>query len=204
MLACGLIAASLATGIALVLDELRQPPADVAVEASLGETRLRFMPALARLPEARSGGALDQIDLAVRFPDFQAPQRQVDGTVPAMVFIRLTPQDHSLDPAERPVRLYAPFLELAGWHQEGGLVMRRFAAGSPYQTDDLYLAPPEGRLFWARCLRPAEPPVPLPDTCLSDLRLHGLDVQVRFDPALLPEWERLDAGVRRLVEGMAR
>ena len=199
-----LTAATLAAGLALVLIEMRPKLAGPAVEAVLGATHLRFLPEMARLPEARQGGALDQLDLAVTFPGFQVPKRHAGEAAPAMVFIHLTPQDHSLDPVERPVRLYAPFLELAGWEQEGGLVMRRFVAGSPYQTEDLYLAPPEGRLFWARCLRPAQPPVALPDTCLSDLRLHGLDVQVRFDPALLPEWERLAAGVRKVVEGMAR
>lgn len=199
-----LSAATLAAGLALVLMELRPRLPGAAVEALLGETHVRFPPELARLPEARHGGALDQLDLAVTFPGFQAPLRHAGEAATAMVFIHLTPQGHSLDPAERPVRLYAPFLDLVGQGQDGGLVMRRFVAGSPYQTENLYLAPPEGRLFWARCLRPAQPPAALPDTCLSDLRLHGLDVQVRFDPALLPEWERLAAGVRRVVEGMAR
>ena len=205
VLACGLIAATLAGGIALVMVELRPPPANVPVEAFLGAVHLRFLPGFARLPEARRGGTLDRLDLAVTFPDFHpAKPRRPSEPEAALLFIRMMPPEATLDPADRPLRLYAPFLELAGWEQEGGLVMRRFVAGSPYQTDDLYLAPPEGRLFWARCLRPAQPPVPLPDTCLSDLRLHGLDVQVRFDPALLPQWERLVAGVRGLVEGMAR
>ena len=53
-------------------------------------------------------------------------------------------------------------------------------------------------------MRPRSPPDGLPDTCIQDFRIGALDVQMRFSPNLLAQWERLREGARRLVEGMAR
>ncbi len=47
------------------------------------------------------------------------------------------------------------------------------------------MAPPEGRVFAARCTRPMQPPDGLPNTCLSEMRFNGLDVRLRFSPNLL-------------------
>ena len=102
------------------------------------------------------------------------------------------------------MKLYARFLEQTAWNNPGGLIMRRFEKGSPYEREDLYLAPPEGRIFAARCMRPSQPPDGLPNTCITEFRLRGLDAQLRFVPDLLPEWERLMDGARGLIESLAR
>lgn len=155
--------------------------------------------------EAALAGADDGLDLAARFPDFRplAPERG-RGSAEAAVFLHLQAEDGALEPGERAAKLYARFLERDQWTHPGGLIMRRFEPGSPYQREELYIAPPEGRLFTARCTRPPQPPDGLPNTCISELRLRGLDAQLRFAPELLPEWERLMAGTRGLVESLAK
>jgi hypothetical protein len=116
-----------------------------------------------------------------------------------IVYISLKAQEKSLDPAERPARLYVRFLEQEEWSHPGGLVMRRFEEGSPFGREDLYMAPPEGRVFAARCIRPQAHPDGLPNTCISEMRFGGLDVRLRFSPNHLGDWERMVAGVRGLI-----
>ena len=192
---------------------LRGPPdAPQRAEVFIGPSRLVFAPGYARLPSARRGGRFERLDLAASFPKF-APAGEVTEASPSLdlaergartVFLTLTQADNTVDPAERPVKLYARFLEKEEWSHPGGLVMRRFSPGSPFDNEDLYIAPPEGRLFSARCMRPAVSPDGLPDTCIHEFRVNGLNAQLRFAPALLADWESLSEGARRLVEGMAR
>lgn len=113
-------------------------------------------------------------------------------------------QDGSLDPAERLPRLYARFLVAEAGSHPGGLIVRRFEAGSPYQHEELFLAPPEGRLFTARCLRPRQPHDGLPNTCIAQIRMAGLDVRLRFSPTQLENWETLMSGVRGLIQSQLR
>ena len=120
-----------------------------------------------------------------------------------LVFLTLRPEDELADPSDRTAALYARFLQSDVWQEEGGLVMRRFERGSPYEREELHLVPPAGRVFAARCIRPTQPPSDLPSTCLATLRSGGLDVDIRFSPTLLPRWDALSDGVRRLLVSFA-
>ena len=205
--AAGLAAAGVAGGgVWLALREGRDRGAagDLA-DARLDAVRLVYPAALARAGAGRRGGALETLDLAATWPGLEPlPQRRPGAPEPAQVFISVRPQTAAIDPAERPVKLYARFFAPEIWSEPGGLVMRRFEPGSPYAREELFLVPPEGRAFSARCTRPAQPADGLPETCVSQMWIKGLEVQVRFAPALLPEWEALQGGARRLVEGMVR
>ena len=181
-------------------------------EVRLGGTRLSFDAAFARFASERVGGDMEQVDLAVSFPDF-APAGEIKGLTPQsdllsrqekLLFLTLTLAGKTLDPAERTAKLYARFLEPEEWSQAGGLVMRRFVPGSPFESEDLYLTPPEGKAFAARCMRPAASADGLPDSCIHDFRLGALNVQLRFSPARLADWEALGTGARLLVARMLR
>ena len=209
-LICAALILASAAGLVFLL---RSPGADSSrAEVIIGQTRLVFAPDYARFAAARAGGHFERLDLAASFPDF-APAGVITGASPALdiraraehtLFVTLTPADTAVSAADRPVKLYARFLEKEEWSHPGGLVMRRFSAGSPFDNEDLYMAPPEGRLFSARCMRPATSPDGLPDTCIHEFEFNRLNVQLRFSPALLAEWETLSEGARRLVEGMGR
>ena len=167
--------------------------------ARIGEATVRYSVAYGRSPGDREGGRLDQLNLAARFPDFSPAGGDLTARPDSIVFIRLDPADPSLPPEERMDKLYARFLEPDEWSNPGGLMMRRFEPTSPFGREELYYAPPEGRLFTARCTRPAQPPDGLPETCLHDFRVGKLDVQIRFSPELLPEWEALSESARALA-----
>lgn len=175
------------------------------LDIRLGAVRLALPAAYVRNPELRMSGEFSEVEIAANAQDFRpAPQPAqlrpgMEDASEGIVYISLKPQEKTLDPAERPARLYVRFLEREEWSHPGGLVMRRFEEGSPFGHEDLYMAPPEGRLFAARCIRPAQPPDGLPNTCISEMRFAGLDVRLRFSPNRLGEWEHLIAGVRGLI-----
>ncbi len=186
----------------------REPPRAVAV--TLGAERLTLLSTYLR-PNSRQGGAMDALHLAAFFPDFSPADDSSGVTAGAdlaerfarTVFVTAKPADSSLDPAERPARLYQRFLDENSWSHPGGLVARAFVDGSPFEGDELYYVAPEGREFAARCLRP-DPARKTPNTCIYAFRLGDLDVEMRFSAALLAEWVELKAGVRGLIEAARR
>lgn len=210
IVATGLLAVTLVAGFLAVRALMRPAPRPEWVEIGLGGARL-VVPR-GHLRFAGDSGRLDRLDLAARFPDFgpagaasPAPAPSPDGERDeTLVFLTLTPNDGSLDPAERPTRLYARFLDPAVWTHPGGLLMRRFQPGAPYEKEELYIAPPEGRAFFARCPVPGSATDGLPDFCMTEFRVDGVDAQMRFSGALLSDWERLADGARALIRRMAR
>jgi hypothetical protein len=186
----------------------REPPRFVAV--TLGAERLTLASAyLTRA--ARRSGATDSVELVAFYPDF-APAGDFSDVIAGadlaerfrrIVFVTAKPADSSLDPAERPARLYQRFLDENSWSHPGGLIARAFEDGSPFEGDELYYVGPEGREFAARCRRP-DPERKTPNTCITDFRLGDLDVEMRFSAALLAEWASLKAGARGLIEAARR
>lgn len=173
-----------------------EPPANVG--ASIGATRFSYAPALARDAATRGGGATDRLAFVVRFPNFtpvpagKDDSREEEGNV----LVTLTPHDEeAVDPAERCARLYARFLESDVWSGPGGLVARDFEAGGPYELERLYLTPPDGALFFARCPK-REAGFLGAASCIWALRWRSLDVEVRFAPALLERWDGIVEGTR--------
>lgn len=180
------------------------------VIARIAGNQLQIDSQYLRVADQMRGGEQRQIDLAVRFPDFR-PSRDASagagraaGAATQEIVITLTVPDDAVEPADRASKLYARFLEPDAWSHPGGLVMRRFEARSPYEREELYIAPPEGRTFFARCMRPAQPPDGLPESCISEFRQSGLDVRVRYNAELLSEWQQLTDGVRGLVRSLMR
>jgi hypothetical protein len=179
------------------------------LEVEIGSVRLRLDRALARFDDQRRGGRLDRLDLAVLLPDFRPAGRLSDLGVPLnsselskkMVFLSLTLPEGNVDPADRFVKLYARFLSPDQSEGPAGLVKRQFESNTPFADADLYLSPPEGRQFAARCQhRPVEGP--LPDICLWEFWRDGIAVHLRFSPAALADWQGLKARSEALVASL--
>ena len=168
--------------------------------ARIGAMRLRYDPAYASARQPGDGS----LEIVARFPSFAPVGPGSPGRGERLVFVDIEEADPILPPEDRTAKLYERFLQTEQWTNPGGLIMRRFEAGSPYEREELYFAPPEGRLFAARCTRPRQPPDGLPESCIADFRVDNLDAHLRFQPDLLPDWERLLEGSRTLVERMLR
>ena len=184
---------------------LRAPPArdDAApVSLAIAGVALRIDPHLARASADLANPAPEELDLVAALPDLVPAGDKANAiALEKLVFLTLRRMDEKVEPRDKPMRLYARFLSAAIEVHPAGLILRSFEPGSPYQGEQLYMTPPEGRAFWARCAAATQA---LPATCISEVRIGGLDIRLRFAPEALGEWEAMTAGVVRLVEGMGR
>ncbi|MFO1116591.1 MAG: hypothetical protein U1E28_12975 [Beijerinckiaceae bacterium] len=211
LVACAaLLALAAGVGSFLLFRRPAAGPADY-VETRIGDLRLVYQAGYARFPGGRAGGRFDSLQLAATFPDFRPAggattaldaSQGGQGKPPALLFLSIGSQERKVDPADLTSLLYARFLEPEVAETDEGLLKRAFQDGSPYEGEDLYFSPPEGRAFAARCARPTVPPDGLPETCIAVIREGGLDVDLRFTTAQLPQWEKLAEGARALVKSM--
>lgn len=183
----------------------RAPPApgDASpVRLAVAGVALRVDPRLARTPADLANPAPQELDLVLAMPDLSPAGAKANSTpLEKLVFLTLRPRDEKIEPRDKPARLYARFLKQGVEAHPAGLILRRFEQGSPYDGEQLYMTPPEGRSFWARCASASDQ---LPATCISEARIAGLDIRLRFKPEMLAEWETVAAGVVRMVEQMAQ
>jgi hypothetical protein len=209
-----LLLAMAGAGAGVVIFTLTRPADDAAgavriVPVTIEGLRLSVPAGYFRSGVVPRGAMAERIDLVFEFPDMKpvASRSPVSGHQEQLhqrqVFMAIMRSDGVIDPAERPQELYGRFLEPDVWDNPGGLMMRRFAPDSPYSDEELFLAPPDGRRFSARCRKPVKAAEDIGEACLWRFRQAGADVQVRFTPDLLTQWEVLEGGVKRLLVAWA-
>ncbi len=191
-----LLLALVGSGLALITRE----QASDSVLADLGGVKFAYTSDYARDETTAAGGLSDRLAFLVSFPRFLPPDGARDRQ--KLVKVTLTPADEGLDPRERPSKLYARFLTPEALEGPSGLVLRRFEAESPYDSEELFLAPPDGRSFFARCPK-AQVGAPA-EGCLSVFRTGPVDVELRYPPELLEHWDALYEGARTLLSRMQR
>ncbi len=176
------------------------------VRFTIGATALTVPSAWLRPGMSRTGGAVERLDLVIPWPDEpadgEADAKRGTAAIEKVVLVALTGADAALAPAQRPARLYSRFLTAEVWPNPGGLVLRRFRQGTPYEDEELYLSPPDGHAFAARCPRGVST-LPVREGCVAEIRVGQLDAQLRFAPAQLVAWERLAEGARRVIASMS-
>lgn len=190
----------------------RGTPDRAMIEADIGDAHFSYRAAYARDLATAAGGLADRLAFAVKFPDFgplgaatppggRALTTERPGDA---VFLTISQADEGVDPASRPALLYSRFLEGDASTGPGGLIARRFESGSPFELEQLYLAPPDGRAFFSRCPKASGSDDALLDQCLWVFRIKSLDVELRFAPTLLEHWEILAEKARAFVRSIAR
>ncbi|WP_457795719.1 hypothetical protein [Methylocystis sp. S23] len=198
LIAFALLATILAAGTAFLFVARDEAP-EALVRAELAGAKFAYARAYARDDATGAGGLADRLSFIVSYPGFKPIAAKDRAAFPA-VAMTLTPKDEGLDPRERPAKLYARFLTPETLEGPSGLVLRRFEQGSPYDLEDLLVAPPDGRDFFARC--PKSEAGATGEACISMFREGGLDVELRYPPALLEHWETLYAGAHALIAKM--
>jgi hypothetical protein len=192
--AAAILAALLAGGAAIFLVSRDRP--ESLVHAELAGAKFVFPRAYARDEASATGGLTDRLTFLASFPAF-APVK--DRASSRAVTVSVTARDETLDPAERPAKLYARFLTADTRVGPGNLILRRFEQGSPYDLEELYLAP-DGQSFFARC--PKGRSGGAAETCLSVFRDGAFDVELRYPAACLDQWDALYPGARALLRKM--
>jgi hypothetical protein len=134
------------------------------------------------------------VDLRLNALDLTAPlasaHRQDDIT------LHITAADPNLDPADRASLLYPRFLQPTIGENEAGLRVQHFDDESAYGGDVLYSAPPEGRVFAARCMGAHIQHQNIHTPCLFYFRIGRYDIEARFAQPLLSQWQQLQQALR--------
>lgn len=163
------------------------------------------------LQRSQSPAQANRLDLAISWPDFGPAKRIAYGkdgriepeTGEATLLVTLRGADTTIAPAERVIDVYSRFLEGDVWSNPGGLVMRRFRTGTPYEGEDLFYSVPDGRDFAARCPSSLRNGAIGNERCLWISRQDGFDVETSFDASLLAQWAELREKMARAVAGLA-
>lgn len=161
--------------------------ADLPVEVALAGRTLT-VPAtwLARAPEA------GRLDLAIPFA-------AAAGRAEERLFVTVTPAEGAVEGGtSRLGPHHARFLSAVARSHPSGLLQRRYRDGTPFEGEELYVSPPDGALFAARC---APPKSDAEDgaACLAELRLGGFDLRIRFPQSRLESWEAILTTLRRTL-----
>lgn len=204
VIALALFGTALGANAALLM---RQGPARApalgTAKVELGRITLAVPQALIRERAQLAGGRLDRLDLAMNIQTFEPlPQPSAEDPfrpMPERLTLILTASRGGPMPAELFQTLYARFLTRETWSNPGGLVMRRFRQGTPYEDRELYLGVGGRRPFVALCPidahRETEP-------CLTRIRVGELDAELRFNARHLPEWRRILQEASTLAESL--
>ena len=169
---------------------------------SIGATVFNVPTAAIRMKIQRHSGPQERVDLSFVFPTLQAPEapKHVSaGTVDEAlqpidrIFLSIAAHHDTLAPDTRVRTIYPRYLEQASSPGQDGLTMRAFRDGTPYGTEDLFLAATPN--LSARCTRDAA----TPGMCLSERRIDGADLTFRFPRSWLAQWRDVANAMDRLM-----
>lgn len=185
---------ALAANAALLLRGAQAPsPVTGIVQTELGGTSLHIPRALLRDPSLPETALGKRIELAIGLADWQplpvATPQDISAEPPDRLSLILTPSGSGAGPAEHFQQVAARFLTSETWSNPGGLILRRFRAGSAYEDREIYIGAGAGKLFIAFC--PREVVLPAIEPCAAQIRQDGVDLELRFDRKYLPEWRQL-------------
>jgi hypothetical protein len=165
--------------------------AEVSETIMLGDRQLT-LPTDWIVGTARHG---DRERISLRMPlSSLIPEEFVDPD--ATIALVFTTSDASVAPSERVKMLYARFLSSEAAPAAGGLIRRQFKSGTPYEGETLFLSPPEGRAFAARC--PTGDSADRGLACFAEIRHAGYDIQIQLAQRDLASWEKITARVKQL------
>lgn len=167
----------------------------------IGDRSLDIPRTLFRDRAQMAGGRLDRLDLAVSPFDFSPlppPSPKIaQDLIPDSVTLSIAPKGDAPDPVDMFQNVYARFFSRENWSNPGGLVMRRFRTGTPYEDREIYIGAGGARLFVALC--PVDLVAREIEPCSATLRQEGFDIELRFHARHLPDWRRLTNNALKLA-----
>lgn len=198
-----MLGAALATVLALYLSRQQEPGEPVVQPARIGTVSLMVPQSLTGTEPEDTSRLVGMVRLRLDWPSLGPAQPQ--SLQRQRLLVTLSPPDKVNEP-QTQLSVYARFLTPTVWSNPGGLVVRGFRKGSPYEGDELYVSVPDGRGFAARCPLDAarSGAHDLDEPCRVTFRHRGMDVNIRFPRAIIADWELMLGGVRRTIDGLIR
>jgi hypothetical protein len=209
--------AVLAGGILLALAYVayilwpRWPTAVVAIDApslpiTINAVTFNIPPAAIRAKVQRKPGTQERIDLAFLWPSLAPPdltQRSEPVISPKMVdrvFLSIAGSENTLSPIERIKTIYPRYLDTSISTGPGGLAVRPFRDGTPYQGEDLLYDHGNPERFVVRCTRDGA--AGMIGICLFERRIGNADLTARFPRDWLNDWNAVGSGMERLIASL--
>ena len=159
-------------------------------------------PAAIRFKMQRRAGPQSRVDLAFLWPSLEPPLPATAVTpadapkVTERIFVTIAGSDGTLPPGDRLKSIYPRYIATGPAVDMGGLQVRAFRSGTPYQGEDLIYDPSAPERLLMRCTQTF---AGTPGTCLHERRLGTADVTVRFPRDWLADWRATAMGIDRLI-----
>jgi len=185
----------------------RWPAADMALDApslpiTVNGVNFNIPPAAIRNKMQRKPGTQERVDLMFRWPSLEPPDPAVKaGPVTSAktidrVFLTIANYGNTLPLIERFKTIYPRYLEPSITTDPGGLSVRPFRDGTPYQGEELnYDSGASG--FLVRCTRNGAGATL--GMCLYDRRIGAADITIRFPRDWLEDWPNVVNRLDRLI-----
>jgi hypothetical protein len=176
--------------------------APARLPVSIGGTLFNVPTAAVRMKIQRHAGPQERIDLSFIFPSLDPPDapkhvgpEAVEHTVLPIdrIFLSIAAHHDVLAPEARVRTIYPRYLQQQSTPGQDGLTMRAFRDGTPYSSEDLFVA--NTPILTARCTRDAA----TPGMCLSERRIDGADLTFRFPRSWLAQWREVADATDRLT-----
>jgi hypothetical protein len=199
-MAAGIVLVGLAAfAVAVLANQQDATPEASQQPARIGDVALMVPQNLTGVEADDTSRLVGMVRLRLDWPSLGPAQ----GQSRSRLLVTLSPPDKVNEPATQ-LAVYARFLTPTVWSNPGGLVVRGFRKGSPYEGDEFYVSVPDGRGFAARCPLDSAATAALDELCRVTFRHRGIDVNIRFPRAIIADWELMLGGVRRTIDGMMR
>jgi hypothetical protein len=169
---------------------------------SIGATLFNVPTMAIRMKIQRHSGPQERVDLAFAFPSLEPPEAPkhvsadgIEETIQPIdrIFLSIAAHHDSLAPDTRVRTIYPRYLEQASVPGQDGLTRRAFRDGTPYSSEDLFIASTPN--LNARCTRDGA----TPGMCLSERRIDGADLTFRFPRSWLARWREVANAMERLT-----
>jgi hypothetical protein len=185
----------------------RWPGAPVSLDAPalpivVGGQMFNIEPAAIRRAVQRKPGTQERIDLAYLWPSLIPAELAGKADLHKAadpnerLFLTIADGRDAMPPDERIKTIYPRYLAQTISVPAGGLSLRAFRDGTPYQGEDLISADNAPDDFTARCSREG---IGNKGMCLLARRMGDADITVRFPRDWLSDWKKVLYGIDRVL-----
>jgi hypothetical protein len=177
-----------------------------ALPITVAGVTFNVKPGAMRVAVQKHTGSQERLDLAFLWPSLEPPgPARKPGAANApreteRIFLTIADSEGSLSPSDRVRSIYPRYIAEDSTEGPGGLSVRAFRDGSPYQGEDLIFDPEAPDAFLVRCTR--DGPASIPGTCLYDRRIAVADLTFRFPRAWLADWRGIVTSVDTLIASL--
>jgi hypothetical protein len=165
-------------------------------------TAFNVQPAAMRRPVQRRPGVHERVDLSYLWPSLNPPDPALKATPDNPIdpnerlFATIANGEETLPPLERLKTIYPRYLVPNATPGPGGLALRAFRDGTPYQGEDLIFDANAPEHFIARCSRAG---IGNSGMCLYEVRIGKADVTMRFPRDWMSDVPMLIKNLDRLI-----